>query len=202
MRLNLPNRISLLRIILIPFLIFFMVPFRGSIFDQPAHFQAGVVANIFALLIFIAAVASDYFDGLLARQRKEITTLGKFLDTVADKLLIITVFSCFALRARMHFFFVFIILLRELSVTGLRTVAAAQGKVIAAGLFGKIKASLQMWTCTWLYIEVIAIGGVKANADIPTGFLVIGNIFIALTIIVTVLSGLDYLIKNRKFISA
>ena len=128
---NLPNKLSLLRVALIPVMVALMLP-------------QTLVCDLLAAAVFAVAALTDYFDGHIARSRHLITDFGKFIDPVADKLLNLSAMMMLVQRGTLPGWVVVLILARELAVDGLRMVAVGQGRVIAAGKLGKIKTASQM----------------------------------------------------------
>lgn len=175
---NLPNKITLFRVFLIPFfLIFLLVP------SIP-------FGKYIALAIFILASASDALDGYIARSRNLVTNFGKFMDPIADKLLVCSAMICFVKLGSIPAVVVIVIVAREFIVSGLRLVAVDNGVVIAAAKLGKLKTIFQMITCILLI------------AQLPFSFAdVLEQIFIYLSLAFTVISLLEYLWKNRKVLS-
>lgn len=174
---NLPNKITMLRVIMIPFFAFFML--------------TDVVGNskYIAVAIFIIASLTDTLDGFIARKYNLVSNFGKFMDPLADKLLVSTAFICFVSVPDnpMPVWGVIVIISREFIISGFRLVAANEGIVLAASWWGKIKTTVQMVMSVLLIVnfdgEVIDI---------------IENIFIYAAIALTVISLVDYLIKNWK----
>lgn len=140
MRPNLPNTISLFRVATVPALMVFML----------LETRAG---DIVALCVFLAAVTSDFLDGYLARRRRETSVLGAFLDPLADKLLVTAALVSLVELSQLSAWVAMIVIARELAVSGLRMVAAAQGLVIPASMWGKIKTSAQMVAIAALIME-------------------------------------------------
>ncbi len=167
--LNWPNRLTLLRILMIPLVIALLV----------------LEKNIAAGIVFALAAATDFLDGFLARKYHLVTDFGKFLDPVADKLLVLTamILICSRENTLLPAWGVCVVAARELTIDGLRMVAAEKGIVIAAGIYGKIKTVLQL-----LCVLCLLFGLPKA--------LCIG--LIAAMLIMTVVSGADYLIKGKN----
>lgn len=128
---NLPNKLSLLRVALIPVMVALMLP-------------QTLVCDLLAAAVFAVAALTDYFDGHIARSRHLITDFGKFIDPIADKLLNLSAMMMLVQRGTLPGWVVVLILARELAVDGLRMVAVGQGRVIAAGKLGKIKTASQM----------------------------------------------------------
>lgn len=174
---NLPNKITMLRVIMIPFFAFFML--------------TDVVGNskYIAVAIFIIASLTDTLDGFIARKYNLVSNFGKFMDPLADKLLVSTALICFVSIPDnpMPVWGVIVIISREFIISGFRLVAANEGIVLAASWCGKIKTTVQMVMSVLLIVnfdgEVIDI---------------IENIFIYAAIALTVISLVDYLIKNWK----
>jgi CDP-diacylglycerol--glycerol-3-phosphate 3-phosphatidyltransferase len=192
---NVPNRLTLLRIILVPVFLLFMVPIFGD-----GTFTQFVLSNggrVIATFIFIIASLTDLLDGLLARRMQLVSNFGKFLDPIADKLLVIAGFAAFVELGRISSFVLIIIVAREFLVTGIRLLAVERGVVIAASWFGKIKAVVQMLTLIFLLIEPFIIDASYSTATFSAGYEIFVNIMIVLTLVLTILSGLDYWYKNR-----
>ena len=142
---NLPNKLSLLRIILIPVTMLFMLPI--SIYGfEPAGWNAFIADKgmLIAAIVFIIASLTDMADGKIARKYNLITNLGKFLDSLADKMLVIAILIAFVELHRVSAWLLAIIILREFMVTGIRMLAAEKGVVMAAKMIGKIKTTTQM----------------------------------------------------------
>lgn len=192
---NVPNRLTLLRILLVPDFLLFMVPIFGD-----GTFTQFVLSNggrVIATFIFIIASLTDLLDGLLARRMQLVSNFGKFLDPIADKLLVIAGFAAFVELGRISSFVLIIIVAREFLVTGIRLLAVERGVVIAASWFGKIKAVVQMLTLIFLLIEPLIINASYSTATFSAGYEIFVNIMIVLTLVLTILSGLDYWYKNR-----
>ncbi len=168
---NTPNKLTVLRMVLVP--IFMVVYMLDSI---PYH-------TYFAAAIFILASATDFLDGYLARKNNLVTNFGKFMDPLADKLLVTGALLCLMERDIVAFWVVMIIIAREFIVSGLRLVAVTKGIVIAAGSLGKLKTVTQLIAVS---AAILALSPVLVDA------------LIYLSAFLTVLSGADYLIQNRK----
>lgn len=175
---NIANKITMLRIALIPFFIVFML------WEFPFHMEA-------ALAVFLLASITDHLDGHLARKYNLITDFGKFMDPLADKLLVTGAFVILIQLGRIEAWIVFVILAREFAVTGLRSLAAAQNVVIAASYFGKLKTVSQIVTICILLLNNFPFSLINIPMD---------TISIYITLIITILSGLDYFSKNAKVI--
>ena len=168
---NLANKITLLRIILIPLFLFFI--------------YSDIEYNmLIATIVFVIASITDYLDGYIARSRNEVTNFGKFLDPLADKLMVTAAFISLVELGRIEGWIIFIIMAREFAITGFRAVAASDGLVIAASIWGKIKTVTQ----------IIAI--ILALLNIPYY-----NIIVIIALIATILSGVDYIYKNKNVLN-
>ncbi len=177
---NLPNKLTVLRVILIPFFVLFML---GKDF-------IGGFSPYIALIIFIAASLTDMLDGKIARKYNLVTNFGKFMDPLADKLLVCTALICFVDLHRIPTWIVLIIIGREFVISGFRLVAAESGQVIAAGMWGKIKTAVTMVTIC-LMIPDFGIFPVT----------VIEQIMIYLSLALTIISLCDYLIHNKHVLA-
>lgn len=176
---NLPNKLTVLRVLLIPvFIAFAFIP--------------GILWDILALIVFWVASFTDFLDGSIARKRGIVTNFGKFMDPLADKLLVTAALSVLAMDNLSYIWVLFIITLREYIVAGVRMVAAEGGKAIAASMWGKVKTVVQM--------VVISIGLFPIN--IGQHFAIAGisvlDVLMWATALLTVVSGWDYLGKNLK----
>ncbi len=186
---NLANKITLARIFLVPvFLIVLLteIPEYGS---------------LLAAIIFIVAASTDGLDGYIARSRKQVTTLGKFLDPLADKLLVSTALIALLQLDKISAWFVIIIISREFAVTGLRTIAAAEGEVISASKLGKIKTIVQIVAISGLILyDSPVILSIFGNTIINTLIYWIGQITLWLAVFFTVYSGVDYYLKCQHLL--
>lgn len=189
---NLPNKLTLLRMLLVPvFMVFVSMGQYGTAdFDTTWYLVAGVV--------FAAASFTDFLDGYLARKWKMVTDFGKFADPLADKLLTTVAFIYMMRDGVCSPVVLCIILAREFAVSGLRMVAAGakDGKVIAANMWGKVKTVLQMLTILFYYFTVSLTGNVLGQqcADIA-------SVLCWVVAAVTAISGIKYLWDNRSFIN-
>lgn len=179
---NLPNKLTMLRIILIPvFLVFLLIE------SIPLHY-------LWALITFLVACITDTLDGNIARGRGLITDFGKLMDPLADKLLVMSALVSFIPVAGVPVWVVVLILAREFMVTSLRLIAAGKGVVIAADKWGKIKTISQM---IWLNYTLLYLWLWQGSALWHTVFLV----GMGVVILTTVVSGANYMIKNRALFS-
>lgn len=173
---NLANKLTIFRIILVPFFVFFML-WHTTPYDR-----------LIALIIFIVATITDHLDGRVARKYNMITSFGKFMDPIADKLLISSALICLTSLGEVPAWVVITIILREFAVSGIRLVAADNGAVIAAGNWGKAKTIAQM---TMIIIFLLNIQTLHILAQI--------SMYIA--VILTLVSMIDYIIKNKNIIT-
>lgn len=183
---NLPNKLTLSRIILIPiFILLLSLPYSFGEWDIGNTTLP--VSHFIAALIFIIASATDWVDGYYARKHNLITNLGKFLDPLADKLLVSAALIMLVEMDLAAAWVVIVIISREFAVTGLRLVAAGEGIVLAAGSMGKLKTATQMIAITILLLH-----------NFPFSYLhfPLGTIMLYLALIFTVISGIDYFYKN------
>ncbi len=186
---NLPNKLTLLRIILVPFFVFFLMAGHSSAF------------GLLALLIFAVASLTDLLDGKIARSRGLVTTFGKLMDPLADKILVMSAMICFVALKLAPAWAVIVILTREFLVTSLRLIAAGEGLVIAADNWGKIKTVTQMiwiiWVLLWLWLA-------SSPLALPAGFDALGRgvatVLMAASVFFTLLSGFNYVWKNRALL--
>jgi CDP-diacylglycerol--glycerol-3-phosphate 3-phosphatidyltransferase len=184
---NLPNKITVARIMLIPlFLVVMLVPFGWG--NVEVGTQLLPVSHLIGALIFIIASATDWIDGYYARKYQLVTNLGKFLDPLADKLL---VSAALIVLVELHYapsWMVIVIISREFAVTGLRLVLAGEGEVVAANMLGKIKT----WT------QIVAISALLLH-NWPFSFISFPFADLALwvAVIFTIWSGWDYFAKNK-----
>ncbi|MBO5954995.1 MAG: CDP-diacylglycerol--glycerol-3-phosphate 3-phosphatidyltransferase [Clostridia bacterium] len=189
---NLPNKLTVLRMVLIPFVMFFYL----------ATFIPYGIGKIVALVIFIIAALTDLLDGKIARKHNLVTNLGKFLDPIADKILTASVlFMIMAdgtIPAPYGVIVVTIIIAREFMVSALRLIAASQGTVLAADIWGKAKTMVQMIAIPicMLIPFLVELGGVAGWLILTVK--VVGWTALGVATVLTIVSGANYLIKNRN----
>lgn len=173
MKMNLPNKLTILRVFMIPFFVVFML------WDI-----AGAYDKWIAAAIFIIASLTDLLDGKIARKYNLVTNFGKFMDPLADKLLVGAAMICFVEMGRLPAWIVIIIISREFIISGFRLVASDNGVVIAASYWGKFKTVFQM---AMIIVLIFDLGGY---------FTILENILIWVSLILTVVSLIDYVAKN------
>ena len=173
---NLPNKLTVLRVIMVPFFVFFMLTGVG-----------GAANKWIALIIFCVASLTDMLDGKIARARNLVTNFGKFMDPLADKLLVCSAMICMITLGKLQAWFVIVIIAREFIISGFRLVAADNDIVIAASYWGKFKTAFQMITIIMLVL----------NLNVP--FMnIINTVLIYISLGLTVISLIDYIAKNYK----
>ena len=190
---NLPNKLTVLRMILVPFFVLALLwPF-------PHHY-------LVALALFGAASYTDHLDGMLARKHNQITDFGKFMDPLADKILVISALVCFVSLGLCDVWLVLLIIAREFMVTSVRLVAAGKGTVIAANNWGKVKTVSQIVAiCVIMLTQYLAELGSMGiltwvNEDAVVLFWAIGEVFLAVATFFAVPSGLVYLKQNWEIV--
>ena len=218
------NKITLTRICMIPFFLYFasqpMLIFSVDASKQGANPISFPVATIVALVLFCVASFTDFLDGYVARKYNQVTDFGKFVDPLADKLLVTSALVLFVEQNAMAGWMVCVIIARELIITSLRVVAANKGRVLAATWTGKVKTCVQIGGIIVIYLYYIAIGAMgidgyalllqTASRDsfVAEGGMVFamadGNMFLTFVgwviTLVTIYSGYDYLRKNWDII--
>lgn len=179
---NTPNKLTMLRVILIPIFMIFML------------YEVVPYANFVAVLLFVLAFLTDLLDGYLARKYNQVSNFGKIMDPLADKVLVAAAMICLTWDGVVNPWITVAILAREFTVSGIRIAAAAEGNVVAASIWGKAKT---MWQFIAITASLILIGDILV---FPGKQLII-DILMYINLILTLLSGIDYIIKNRKYLS-
>lgn len=198
---NLPNKITVARICLVPiFIIVLFLPFEE--------------ANLIGLIIFIIASLTDSLDGHIARSRNLVTNFGKFLDPLADKLLVSSALIALVGMHKIPSWFATVVIAREFMVTGIRLLANGEGRVIAASIWGKIKTITQIVAISLLLLDTTApLASDKADvfmvfklqnlintfneSPVTNVIGILAVIMIIVAIIITIFSGVDYFVKNK-----
>ncbi|WP_373103645.1 CDP-diacylglycerol--glycerol-3-phosphate 3-phosphatidyltransferase [Blautia obeum] len=176
---NTPNKLTVARMIMVPFLVVFLLTGWG-----------GEANRYISLILFVAASITDWFDGYLARKNHLVTNFGKFMDPLADKLLVCSAMICMIELGRLPVWFVIIIIGREFIISGFRLIAAENGIVIAANYWGKFKTVSQMIMIILLILHF----------DLSV-FVILEQIFIWLSLALTVISLMTYIWQNRSVLS-
>jgi len=182
---NLPNRLTMVRFLLaIPFIIFL---------QESGHSKYGLIFRMIALVIFVVASLTDFFDGYIARKYNLITDFGKIMDPLADKILVISALVIFVQLNYIPGWMSIIVLAREFLISGIRIMAAAKGEIIAAGNLGKYKTTSQMI----VVIIALVIGPVSINL-FENNF-TITELLMLIPVILTIWSGWEYTFKAKHY---
>ncbi len=187
---NLPNKLTLLRFVLVPVFMVFMY------LDNPYSYLIG-------LIVFAVASFTDFLDGNIARKYNMVTDFGKFMDPLADKLLTTVALIYLCLNGMCHEIIICIVLAREFAVSGIRLIAAANpkgSKVIAAGMMGKMKTVLQMFASIFglLAMALLSMGAI--GAETYSTMSLVTNVAMWIMAVLTVVSGMQYIIPNFDLI--
>ena len=174
---NLPNKLTVLRMIMVPFFVLFMLTDIGG----PAN-------KWITLVIFCVASLTDMLDGKIARARNLVTNFGKFMDPLADKMLVCSAMICFIPLGKLTAWYVIIIIAREFIISGFRLVAADNGIVIAASYWGKFKTTFQMIAVILMIFNIPALKTVTF-------------IMLAAAVVLTIVSLVDYVAKNVEVLT-
>jgi CDP-diacylglycerol--glycerol-3-phosphate 3-phosphatidyltransferase len=188
--LNLANKITIARIFLVPVVIFLLLV-RFDFLSVTINHRTTTGSEMIAALVFIVAASTDGLDGYIARKRKIVTNFGKLLDPLADKLLISAVLISLVEMQRLSAWVAILIISREFAVTGLRLVAATEGIVIAASKIAKLKTATQIVAMVALIINNFPFSYVNFPFD---------QLMVYVMVVTTVISGIDYFVKNKHVI--
>jgi len=172
---NLPNKLTMLRVIMIPFFVLALMFGGGTVFSF----------RLAALIIFILASLTDLIDGMIARSRNLVTDFGKFMDPLADKLLVCSALICFVELGQLKAWMVILVVAREFIISGFRLIASGRGIVIAAGWWGKCKTVSQMITVCLLILDRKELSFLTACC-------------VWIMLVLTVVSLVDYIVKNKQ----
>lgn len=175
---NTPNKLTIARMIIVPSLVIFLLTGWG-----------GEANRYISLTLFVVASVTDWFDGYLARKNNLVTNFGKFMDPLADKLLVCSAMICMIDLKRLPAWFVIIIIAREFIISGFRLIAAENGIVIAANYWGKFKTASQM---IMIILLILHFDGI---------FVILEQIFIWLSLALTIISLITYIWQNRTVLS-
>ena len=177
MKMNLPNKLTVLRVILVPFFVLFLLV------DL-----VGPASKWVALALFIIASLTDLADGKIARKYNLVTDFGKFMDPLADKLLVCSAMICLIELERIPSWIVVVIIAREFIISGFRLIAAENGRVIAASYWGKFKTTFQMIMVILMIVNLPQLQ-------------IVTTIIMYIALALTIISLLDYIIKNKDVMS-
>ncbi|MDD6990906.1 MAG: CDP-diacylglycerol--glycerol-3-phosphate 3-phosphatidyltransferase [Oscillospiraceae bacterium] len=184
---NLPNKLTVARVVLVPFFIFFLLT------------DIVPMSSLWALVVFALASITDALDGHIARSRNLVTNFGKFLDPLADKVLVISALVCFVDMDLAGAVPVIIIIAREFMVSGLRLVTAGEGVVVAAGIWGKLKTAFTMVAIVVILLFAVIFG--KDSACYETWVVAAEQTLIWISTALTVISGVIYLNGYKSYIN-
>lgn len=183
-KINLPNKLTIMRIIMTPFLVFFML-------------YSMRFSSLLSFIIFVAASITDFVDGKIARSRNLVTDFGKFLDPIADKIIVLSILICLITKGLCNPVVVIIVIFREFIVSSLRILAASNSVVLAAEKSGKVKTAFQM-------ISISVVLGLCAIVDlfsVEIPVQTVSNILMWITAALTVYSGCEYIIRNKDYLN-
>ena len=175
---NLPNKLTIIRVCLIPFFV------AALLIDHGNNYTMRIIANV----LFIIASLTDLFDGKIARKYNMVTNFGKFMDPLADKLLVCSALICLIELGQLPAWVVIVIISREFIISGFRLVAADNGVVIAASYWGKFKTTFQMIAVILMIFNIPALS-------------LITNITVVIAVALTIISLVDYVAKNYKILT-
>jgi CDP-diacylglycerol--glycerol-3-phosphate 3-phosphatidyltransferase len=193
---NLPNKLTTIRLLFVPLLvIIYLLPYESLGINVPTFhiFSTSLsLVSIICFLLFTIASLTDYLDGYLARKNNQVTTFGKFIDPIADKLIVNTALLLLTSSGDLSVIVPIIMISRDTIVDAIRMVAVSNNKVLAASYLGKAKTMTQM-----IAICILLLNNVFFNdINVP-----MGQIMIVIATIISVISGIDYFIKNKDFIT-
>lgn len=194
---NLPNKLTILRIILVPLFVAFLL-----LTSIPHSF-------LLSLIVFAAASVTDLLDGKIARKYNLATDFGKFADPLADKILVISALACFVQMGITSCLPIIIVLFREFAVTSVRLAAASKGKVVAANMWGKAKTVSQIAAIVAIllmqyFLQLVSMGAVPLSDyydALSNTVHIVGVVLVWVTVVFTVISGVKYLYDNKDCIS-
>lgn len=175
---NLPNKLTVLRVILIPFFIFFLLTQNGENYTM----------RLISLVIFVVASLTDLLDGMIARKYDLVTNFGKFMDPLADKLLVCSALIALIELGQLPAWMVIVIISREFIISGFRLVASDNGVVIAASYWGKFKTTFQMLAVILLILDLEMLA-------------LLTTLCVWVSLILTIISLVDYIMKNYKILT-
>ena len=184
---NLPNKLTIFRILLCPAMI------AALLIHFPFHY-------LVSLAFFGAASLTDMFDGMIARKHNLVTNFGKFSDPLADKILVLSALLCFVQNGLCDCVLVIVVLLREFAVMSVRLMAASEGKVVAANIWGKVKTVSQVIAIIAVFLTQIILE-FTGTESLKTPFFIVGEVMMWISTVFCIISGVIYLVDNKQFIS-
>jgi len=184
---NLPNKLTILRLVFIPFYVFFLMT---NYFTFSSHI---------AMVLFCLASLTDMFDGKIARKYNLVTDFGKFADPLADKILVVSGMICFVALGKLPVWICIIILAREFAISGFRLVLAAKGTVVAASKIAKFKTTFQMIMIILMTFDMQGLVIAKGFSPVVlTVYNIVTMVIMYIALALTIISMIDYFYKNRK----
>lgn len=192
---NLPNKLTTIRLLSVPlFIIVYLIPYQSLGIEIPVFDVLSTslsLLDIILFLIFALSALTDYLDGYIARKQHLITTFGKFIDPIADKLIVNTTLLLLASTHDIHIIIPIIMISRDIIVDAIRLVASQKNVVLSASYLGKAKTMTQMIAICLLLLNNIVFAGLHIPMD---------QIMIWLATLISFVSGIDYFMKNRQYI--
>ena len=199
---NLPNKLTITRLILVAVFAIFAFPYPTVVENFVDGTLFEILRPYIALIVYIVASITDAVDGHIARRDNLITDFGKFLDPIADKLLVSAALLALCNVSLMYLWAALIILAREFVVSGIRMLAASKGTVIAAGKLGKLKMIFQtIAIITILVAGIVPTGLWSGFVIIQDVIYILGNVVMVAAVLLTIVSGVEYVIKNKDVLS-
>ena len=201
LKVNLPNKLTITRLVLVVVFALFAFPYPAVVEELVDGTIFDIVRPYIALVIYIVASITDAVDGHIARRDNLITDFGKFLDPIADKLLVSAALLALCNVSIMYLWATLIILAREFVVSGIRMLAASKGNVIAAGKLGKLKMIFQTIAIITLFVAGIVPTSLWSGFELIQSIVyILGNVIMVAAVVLTIVSGVEYVYKNRELL--
>mgnify|MGYP006338611093 CR=1 FL=1 len=201
LKVNLPNKLTITRLVLVVVFALFAFPYPAVVEELVDGTIFDIVRPYIALVIYIVASITDAVDGHIARRDNLITDFGKFLDPIADKLLVSAALLALCNVSIMYLWATLIILAREFVVSGIRMLAASKGNVIAAGKLGKLKMVFQTIAIITLFVAGIVPTSLWSGFELIQSIIyILGNVIMVAAVVLTIVSGVEYVYKNRELL--
>ena len=201
LKVNLPNKLTITRLVLVVVFALFAFPYPAVVEELVDGTIFDIVRPYIALVVYIVASITDAVDGHIARRDNLITDFGKFLDPIADKLLVSAALLALCNVSIMYLWATLIILAREFVVSGIRMLAASKGNVIAAGKLGKLKMIFQTIAIITLFVAGIVPTNLWSGFELIQSIIyILGNIIMVAAVVLTIVSGVEYVYKNRELL--
>ena len=198
---NLPNKLTITRLVLVLVFALFAFPYPAVVEELVDGTIFDIVRPYIALVVYIVASITDAVDGHIARRDNLITDFGKFLDPIADKLLVSAALLALCNVSIMYLWATLIILAREFVVSGIRMLAASKGNVIAAGKLGKLKMIFQTIAIITLFVAGIVPTSLWSGFELIQSIIyILGNVIMVAAVVLTIVSGVEYVYKNRELL--